>query len=303
LLVCVRVTFRSRNAGAQERNAAANRDDFQVGRRRPSPGPGNPAQENLVRLHLVRLAALAILGLLWLFPASLHAGLIPINAPTPLYQAFTNKIPITAPDGSSVNSVSDGNLTVGVSPTTTALTVTPGILNPGTYPTWGSPPQTESASPRVLDSNGSLTVTLLLNKPVHTFGLEAQPDEFELLHITAQFFNGPTPIGSITRLVDGLGDPLNPGPGGGAQLFAATTTPDTFITRVVLTVDPPLFSDDPPGFAFAEVRYSPNPLIVVNGEVVIPEPGTLALVLVGGAVLASHRRFRKGVRRAGSSSV
>ncbi|HEX5269112.1 MAG TPA: PEP-CTERM sorting domain-containing protein, partial [Gemmataceae bacterium] len=72
------------------------------------------------------------------------------------------------------------------------------------------------------------------------------------------------------------------------------------------TVDPPQFMGDPPGFAFAEVRYSPNPLVVSNGEVVgqiVPEPGTLALVLVGGAILACHRRLRKGLRRAGSPAV
>ena len=118
-----------------------------------------------------------------------------------------------------------------------ALTVVPGVLNPGTYPTWGSPPQTESATPRVLDGNGAPTITFTLSQPVHTFGLEAQPEAFEILNITATFFNGATPIGSISRTVDGLGDPLALEAGAGTQLFAATTTPDQVITSVVLTVD------------------------------------------------------------------
>jgi hypothetical protein len=248
---------------------------------------------------LFRLAALAVLVLPGFFPASLQAGLIPINDPNAAYQAATNKISITAADGTSATSVTDGFQTVTASSTLTAGTVVPNMQSLGIFPTWGSPPQTESATPRALDGNGAATITFTLSQPMHTFGLEAQPEAFEILNITATFFNGATPIGSITRAVDGLGDPDALEPGAGAKLFAATTTPDQLITSVVLTVEPPPFNDEPTGFIVAQLRYSSATLNVINGEVVsVPEPSTLALLFAAGAALMGYRRLRTRAWRA-----
>jgi hypothetical protein len=246
-----------------------------------------------MRLQLLRLLGLAVIGLPGFFPGSLHAGLIPINEPDATYLASTTKIDLnsaTYPDGASVSSVTDGNLTVTFSSSTTALTVVPGVLQPGTtYPTWGSPPQTESNTPRVLDGGPKSSLTLTLSHSVNTFGLEVQPDAFEVLPITAEFFNGATSLGSIMRQVDGLGDPLNPGPGGGAQLFAASAMPGQVITSVVLTIPLPPFPDEPTGFAFGQIRYE-----------VVPEPTSIVLVLVAGAFWGGHRRFRRAGRNANS---
>jgi hypothetical protein len=84
--------------------------------------------------------------------------------------------------------------------------------------------------------------------------------------ITAEFFAGLTPLGTITRTVNG---------DGGARLFAGlASTP--IITHVSI-----LANFDSGGFAIGNMRYG-----------VIPEPGTLWLGLAGALLIGIGLRKR-----------
>src|SRR4051794_13382270 len=72
------------------------------------------------------------------------------SLPTAAYVAGTHLIPITGADNVSILSISDGTETVSFSSNMRTQTV-PG----GGWNNWGSPPETESATPRVLYSLGA----------------------------------------------------------------------------------------------------------------------------------------------------
>src|SRR5262249_52960920 len=136
---------------------------------------------------------------------------------------------------------------------------------PDSWTSWGPPPDTESATPRVLWTNGFTSTTLTFADST-TFGFELQPNTSVPSSMTAEFFDGAVSLGSITHDVDG---------NAGARLFAATTTTGSF-DRVVISG-----TDD---FAIAQVRYA-------EGTEAVPEPAGLALF--GSAlVLAGLWRLR-----------
>jgi len=75
---------------------------------------------------------------------------------------------------------------------------------PGSWATWGSPPDTESATPDILFSGGATSVTITLSQPVDVAGVEAEPDPFEVHTFQAEFDNsGGGTIGTVTRDIDG----------------------------------------------------------------------------------------------------
>jgi uncharacterized repeat protein (TIGR01451 family) len=157
--------------------------------------------------------------------------------------AAPNLIPITIADGATTTSLADANLTVNFSHSMMARTV------PGSWTNWGSPPNTESNTPRVLDTgSGVTTLTLNFSKPLAAFGLEMQQSAFGSEFLVSQWFNGVDLMAGQGRLITVPGAP--PGPAAdGAKLFGYST--DEAITRVVLTV--PAAGD---GFALAQVRYA-----------------------------------------------
>ena len=201
------------------------------------------------------VAATCLLYLLG--PAAARADFLMIPEPLPGYLDATHKIPITGPDFNFVSSITDGIQTVSFSSALETRTV------PGTWFIWGSPPETESSSPRVLWTGTSSTLTMDFTDPSTVFGFEAEPNEFAVDSITAQFFGSAGLEGTITRDVNGFG---------GALLFAAQST-DPFTSVVVTSnVD----------FGIAEVRYA------VSGYA-IPEPGTFLLVACGALYIVKRK--------------
>jgi len=208
--------------------------------------------------------ALALAVVVGMSAATALADFTVISMPDAAYLASTTKLPIVGSDYTYVTSLSDPDLTVTFSHRLEIRTV------PGSWATWSSPPWSESGTPRVLfdsDQPGT-TVILDLSTPAKTFGLEMEPNAFQVYTMRADFYDGATLVGSISRSVDGMA---------GARLFAGATTSDKF-THVVVTTDPGAM-----GYAIAQLRY---------GEL-IPEPATLLLLgsgLVGAFVYRKRRK-------------
>jgi hypothetical protein len=158
----------------------------------------------------------------------------PVAQPDASYLKSTTEIPITAPDFTTVSSLADQTQTISFSDALEARSV------PNTWATWASPPQTENATPRVLFEQGG-GVALSFSQPVTTFGVEMEPNVFDVFTMTADFYNGSTLVGEISMPVNGFAD---------ARLFAGATTTDQF-TQVVLSA--PASAQ---GFALAAVRYA-----------------------------------------------
>lgn len=202
-----------------------------------------------------------------LFSAAASAVFVPVAQPDATYLSATSRLDFLEPDFDVVPSLTDGVQTVTFDLDLVALTV------PDTWGTWGSPPDTELATPRVLWTNGDTALQMDLSLPALLFGFEAQPNVGDLFDITADFFSAGNLVGSITLSVDG---------NAGARLFAAANT-DPF-DQIVLSSQA--------DFAIANVRYATQ---------VIPEPGSAALVLSamlsGGLIVALRRRRPEGTCR------
>ena len=149
-----------------------------------------------------------------------------------VYTAGTTNLASGIPaNGTTTTSLTDGIETVNFSQTMTAATV-PG----GGWSNWGSPPNTESNTPRVLFNAAIDTVTLSLSTPAATFGVEMETDLFGTNTLMAKFFDGANLVGTISQSV------TTPN---GALLFAASTS--QVFTSVVLST---------PGGAWASVSPS-----------------------------------------------
>jgi hypothetical protein len=208
---------------------------------------------------LSKVAATAI-GCLALLSGSARADFIPITFPDVAYLSGTSSLGFAAPDFDVVLSLADGTQTASFDVGMVALSV------PITWASWGSPPNTESATPRVLWTNGFTSLQISLVLPAFTFGFEAQPNSFALSNLTVEFFSLGSLIGSIALDVDG---------NAGAALFAATTTTDAFDMIVVSGFD---------DFAIANLRY---------GSVAVPEPSSAAVLLLAGGLMLVLRRRRR----------
>ncbi len=170
--------------------------------------------------------------------ATFHASVSPnasktvINRPNQLYVGHTCKFDLSGiADGTTVTSLDQCGITVTFSPAVVKASV------PNSWGTWGSPPDTETATPDILTTNGADSVTISFSAPVRLSGTEAEPDPFEYHVIQASFYR---PSGglktSVARNITG---------DAGARLLAMKTKN---IGSIVLSSDT--------DFAFANLRVN-----------------------------------------------
>src|SRR5262245_29046115 len=139
----------------------------------------------------------------WLFAAAVavavptasvaRAAFIPISQPDAAYVSGTNLIALTAADFDAVASISDGTQTVGFENGMFPIDLVQ-LTVPDTWTSWGAPPDTESATPRVLWTNGFTSVSLTFLDST-TFGFELEPTTQFVSTMTAEFFDGAVSLG------------------------------------------------------------------------------------------------------------
>jgi len=207
---------------------------------------------------------------------TLAATFTPISSPNAAYLAATNYIdidPSATSDGSFVNSISDGTQTVYFKvPDGSANYAVQKLTAPGGgWATWSVAPDSQRGPADTLpvfSSNLATEMRFQLATPVNIFGFEAQPDLFALHTMVAKFYDASNNLlGTISRNVNG---------NAGARLFAAQS--DVPIAYVV-------FSSDVE-WAVGAFRYG-----TLGGGPVIPEPGTMLLMGIGGLAIGLGRRF------------
>jgi hypothetical protein len=212
------------------------------------------------------------------------AQFFPISSPVTAYTTQTTLVPIADPNFSVVPSISASGQTFTFATGLTAFTV-----GPGGWSAWGSPPDTEGSTPRVLASDINQTaLTFTLSTPANTVGFEIEPANRGAappaaptpFTISATFFNGGTVLGTVSRAI----------PNNGALLEAASST--TPITSI--QISSPFAAG---GFALAQFRFgnviigAPPPTAPAS----VPTLGTtalagLALLLAAAALLLAPVR-------------
>jgi hypothetical protein len=140
------------------------------------------------------------------------------------------------PDGTSVSSTSSCGIAITYTPTPTKLSAPF-----GGWSNWGSPPNTESATPDVLYPGNSLVLTLTFSKPVAISGVEAEGNAFTTTNIQASWYRADgVLLGTQAR------DVTTPD---GARLFATKVSPKA---KKMVVTDTGAGSI---GFAIAQVRW------------------------------------------------
>jgi hypothetical protein len=198
-----------------------------------------------------------------------------ISTPAAVYAGGTASIAIANPEGAAVTALTAGGQTITFSSSMTALTVG-GV---GGWGFWGSPPDTESATPRVLATPANETsLTIALSAPVNTFGFEIEPANSGGFPPTpflfnATFLNGTNTLGAVSRSVT-----FN-----GAMLIAATST--TPITSVRITA--PATAG---GWAIAQFRSGNVPTALASVPALSPAAlVALALLLASAGTILARR--------------
>ena len=118
-------------------------------------------------------------------PASASAAAKKVfKQPTRKYLKKTCVIDLSAlSDFTPVGTLTGCGQTITVTPTAEKRSV------PGSWATWGSPPDTESATPHILYTVGSTMLTFDLSTPVKIFGVEAEPNPFEIHDVGEWCYN------------------------------------------------------------------------------------------------------------------
>jgi hypothetical protein len=123
------------------------------------------------------------------------------------------------PDGTLVSQTSTCGVTITYTPTPTKYSV------PASWGNWGTPPNTESATPDVLWTGTSDVLTLSYSKAVSISGVEMEPNLFTTENMQASWYRGDgVLLGTQAR------DVTSPA---GTRLFAAKVSPKA--KKLVLT--------------------------------------------------------------------
>lgn len=201
------------------------------------------------------------MSLLGLAATSAFAQFTQISSPDAPYTSSTTLIPITAANGmAGVTSVTAGSQTITLSTGLSAAQV--GVVG---WATWNSPPNAETATPKVLARYTTLaSLTLTLSTPATTFGFELEPNTFGVFPISVAFMSGATTLGTVTRSPNGAS---------GSLLFAASSS--TPITGAVITA-----TGGGNGYAIAQFRYAAP---IVSS---VPTLGTAGVCSLGTLLLA-----------------
>lgn len=191
------------------------------------------------------------------------AAVTQIMSPHLGYVGATNLLGVPNPSGPDVAMVGDLSLVVSFS-----SALDPRVVGAG-WATWGSPPETEDATPSLFFTRSAQSVTFDFSRRLSIWGFEAQGNPFDNRTFTVQYFDGPTLVGSIVRVING---------NGGARLLAASHAGG--FTRATVSTNT--------NFAMAQLRYELAPPI--------PEPATWAMMIIGfGAVGLVARRRNRGL--------
>ena len=207
---------------------------------------------------------------------TLAATFTPISSPDAAYLAATNYIdPSAITDYTNVMSITDGTQTVyfSTSDGSAAYNVNKRTAPGGGWATWSQAPDSQRGPADTLPvfwSIGATELRFQLATPVNIFGFEAEPNPQRVYTMVAKFYDASNNLlGTISRDVDG---------DAGARLFAAQS--DVPIAYVV-------FSSDV-DWAVGAFRYG-----TLGGGPVIPEPGTMLLMGIGGLAIGLGRRFAR----------
>lgn len=200
----------------------------------------------------------------------------PISSPDATYLASTTYIdPSGIQDDTNVTSISDGTQTVtfSLADGSAVYHVNKRTAPGGGWATWSQVPDSQR-SPNgelpVFWSNGAQVLRFGLSTPVNIFGFEAEPNPLTVHTMTAKFYDASDNLlGTISRDVNG---------NAGARLFAARS--DVPIKYVVFRSDV--------DWAVGAFRYGTQ-----GSAPVIPEPGTMLLMSIGGLAIGLGRRFRR----------
>ena len=131
-----------------------------------------------------------------------------ISQPDTAYTGSTNVFSLDGiPDFDPVSTLALGTQTLTFNKTLEKRTI------PGGWGTWGSPPDTESATPKIVFDSSASPLEMLLAVPVTSFGFEVESNNFSAYNFEAEFYKDSLLVGSITRPVDG---------NAGARLLAAS---------------------------------------------------------------------------------
>ncbi|MES2894457.1 MAG: PEPxxWA-CTERM sorting domain-containing protein [Pseudomonadota bacterium] len=201
--------------------------------------------------------ALLTAGLVILAAQPASAAVTQITTPDLAYTSGTTLLAITGPNGSGISSLLDSDVT---------LTFNPGYIYEvgSTWSTWGSPPDTEGANPKIVYTGGLSTITFQSNKVLSVFGFEAEPNPYSAHNFQIDYYLGGVLQGTVNRVANGSA---------GARLMAASGKFDRAV--VSSTTD----------FAFGQVRYDVS---------AVPEPATWAMMIIGfGAVGGAVRNQRR----------
>jgi hypothetical protein len=217
---------------------------------------------------------LALMAVLACGAGPLCATISYIAQPTSGYVSGTMLLPISQPEGDIISTESDSTLTItflGRPDPSSAFA--PELMDvdsvPDNWLTWGSPPNTESSTPMVLDSDDSFPdIELQFSLPLSTFGVELEPNDTAGADvITVTFLLGGSQVGEIQQSVSG---------NGGALLFAAT---GAVFDSVEVSSDVDV--------GMAQFRY------VAESSSATPEPSAGMLAFVGLASVAGLRFARR----------